>query len=433
MQNKLFGTDGIRGIWNEQISPELAFTIGKAVAVVFERENEDNLIVVGKDTRLSCDCLLYALCAGITSVGTNVVVLDIVPTACLPFSIKYHKANAGIMITASHNPAQHNGFKFFNGNGLKISTEQEDHIEYLIAHSYDINLCKYNSVGTITHSRKSVKEYINFLKKELKPCKHLNICFDVANGCAFEIVKEVFKHYKTTIYNFSTNGLNTNLACGANHIETLKNYMESNDEFDIGFAFDGDADRVQVVLSGGKVLSGEEVIYFLSKFYKNQKIVVSQMANFGLYDLLASEGTNCVVCGIGEKAIMNALLENNLNLGCENNGHYTLLDKTPTSDGILAAIKILSFFAMAGSLDCEYKPYYQITKNIKVKDKEFVMKSSLLKNCLDICESLISESGRILVRASGTENMIRILVEGKNKKMVNEIVNEISLTIEKLI
>ena len=243
----------------------------------------------------------------------------------------------------------------------------------------------------------------------------------------------MFKHYKTTIYNYSTNGLNANLACGANHIETLQNYMESNEEFDIGFAFDGDADRMQVVLKGGQILSGEEVIYFLSKYYKNQKIVVSKMTNFGLYDLLSKEGIKCVTCGIGEKNVMNTLLENNLHLGCENNGHYTLLDKTPTSDGILSAIKILSIFATRGNLNCKYKPYYQITKNIKVKDKNFVMKSSLLRNCLDVCESLISDMGRILVRASGTENLIRILVEGKNKKMVDEIMEEISKTIKKLI
>ena len=166
MQKKLFGTDGIRGIWKEDITPELAYEIGKAVSIVFERENEENLIVVGKDTRLSCDCLTTALCAGITAMGTNVILLDVVPTACVPFSIRYHKANAGIMITASHNPAEHNGFKFFNGNGFKISEEQEDHIEYIIDHNYNYTLAKYNKIGRVVSSRKSVKEYVNFIKKK---------------------------------------------------------------------------------------------------------------------------------------------------------------------------------------------------------------------------------------------------------------------------
>ena len=425
---KLFGTDGIRGIWNEDISPKLAYDIGKAVAKVFERENEKNLIVVGKDTRLSCDTLLSCLCSGITACGFDVIILDIVPTACVPFSIKFHNANAGIMITASHNPAKHNGFKFFNGNGFKISPEQESHIEYLIKNSCDISLCDYDKIGKIFHSRKSVREYINFLKKELKQTKNLKICFDTAHGCASEIIKEVFKHHNIVVYNGDFDGLNTNLACGANHIETLKSYVENGD-FDIGFSFDGDADRLGVMLRGGKVLSGEEVIYFLAKEYKNEAVVVSLMTNMALCSKLESEGINCVVCGVGEKEIMDALLENNLLLGCENNGHYTLLDKTTTSDGILSAIKLLNIFIENGNLNVDYTPNYQVNKNVKVGNKEEILKSNILQQKLNICESMLLESGRIVLRPSGTENLIRILVEGTDKRIVDEIVFELEKTI----
>lgn len=429
MQNKLFGTDGIRGIWKEDITPELAYEIGKAVSIVFERENEENLIVVGKDTRLSCDCLVSALCAGITAMGTNVILLDVVPTACVPFSIKYHKANAGVMLTASHNPAEHNGFKFFNGNGFKISEEQESYIDYIISHNYNYVLTRYNQIGRISSSRKSVKEYINYIKKQLKPCKKLKICFDTANGCATEIVKEAFKAFDYTIFNGAPNGLNTNLACGANNIEVLAEYMKSAD-FDIGFAFDGDADRVGVCLKGGKVLSGEEVIYFLSKYYSDENIVITKMANMALYNLLKNEGKECIITDVGEKPVLNALLENNLQLGCENNGHYIMLDLTTTSDGILSASRLLSMMSCLGELKSNYKPYYQIQKNIVVKDKQYVMQSSSLKNTIDVCDSLIMESGRILVRPSGTENLIRVLVEGIDKKLVDEIMDTISKTIE---
>lgn len=431
MQKKLFGTDGIRGIWKEDITPELAYEIGKAVSIVFERENEENLIVVGKDTRLSCDCLTTALCAGITAMGTNVILLDVVPTACVPFSIRYHKANAGVMITASHNPAEHNGFKFFNGNGFKISEEQEDHIEYIIDHNYNYTLAKYNKIGRVISSRKSVKEYVNFIKKQLKPCKKLKICFDTANGCATEIVKDAFKAFDYTIFNGAPNGLNTNLACGANHIDVLSAYMKS-DDFDIGFAFDGDADRVGVCLKGGKVLSGEEVIYYLSKFYLGEKIVITKMANMALYNTLKDEGTKCEITDVGEKPVLNALLQNNIKLGCENNGHYIMLDLTTTSDGILSAARLLSMMSCMGELKSNYKPYYQVQKNIVVCDKNYVMQSTNLKNTIDVCDSLIMESGRILVRPSGTENLIRILVEGLDKELVDEISETLCKTIENI-
>lgn len=431
MQNKLFGTDGVRGVWKENITPELAYELGKAVAIVFERENEENLIVVGKDTRLSSDCLVSALCAGITAMGTNVILLDVVPTACVPFSIKCHKANAGVMVTASHNPAKHNGFKFFNGNGFKISDEQENHIQYIVENSFDYTLSDHKLLGKIIHSRESVKEYINFIKKQLRPCKKLKICFDTANGCATDIVKEAFKSFDIKVFNDVPNGLNTNLACGANHIEVLSEYMK-NEDFDIGFAFDGDSDRVGVCLKNGRILSGEEITYFLSKFYLNQKIVITKMYNMALYNLLKSEGTECVVTDVGEKPILTALLENNIKLGCENNGHFMMLDLTTTSDGILTASRLLSMYSCLGEFKSKYKPFYQVQKNIEVKDKNYVMNSTNLKNAIDVCESLIMENGRILVRPSGTENIIRVLAEGEDKKLIDEIIDKLIKVIDEI-
>ncbi len=421
MFKKLFGTDGIRGTWGGKISSELAFDIGKAVAIIFERENETNTIIIGKDTRLSCDTLESALIAGITSMGTNVIVLGVVPSAVVPFSIISKKANAGVMITASHNPAEHNGFKFFNGNGFKISEEQENHIEHIIANSCDYVGTTYDKLGKITRSRSSVRKYVKFIREELKVCKKTKICFDCANGCASEIIKEIFRGYDYMLFNSTPNGLNTNLNCGANHIEELKKIMEVGD-FDIGFSFDGDADRVRVALRDGKIISGEDIIYLLTKYNNLTSVVTTKMSNMALYNALEKEDIPCFIVDIGEKAVLTGLLENNVLLGGENNGHYMLLNKITSCDGIFIAAQILSVYETNETLKTPFEPYYQIEKAIPVKNKNDVMKNKTLLETIDLCESLLMENGRILVRASGTEEVIRILVEGENTTLVTKIV-----------
>ncbi len=431
MFKKLFGTDGIRGIWKNQISPELAFDIGKAVAIIFERENETNTIVIGKDTRLSCDTLETALISGIMSMGTNVILLGVVPTAVIPFSITYYKANSGIIITASHNPGEHNGFKFFNGNGFKISEEQENHIEHIMANSCDYAIKNYNNLGQITRSRASIRKYIQFIKDELKACKKIKVCFDCANGCASEIIKEIFKEYDCTFFNCYPNGLNTNLKCGANNIEEINKIMEVGD-FDIGFSFDGDADRVRVALRGGKIISGEEIAYLLTKYNDLTSLVTTKMSNMALVNLLEKEDIPCIIVDIGEKAVLTGLLENNAVLGAENNGHYILMNKTTSSDGILVAAQIISIYETNNNLETPYSPYFQLEKSIQVKDKENVMKNPSLLKTIELCESLLAEKGRILVRPSGTEDVIRILVEGEDSLLPTDIMQTLITTVQNI-
>lgn len=432
MFKKLFGTDGIRGKWKDVISPELAFDIGKAVAIIFEREGEINKLIIGKDTRLSSDTLESALISGITSMGTNVINLGVVPTAVIPFAIKYHKANAGIMITASHNPKEHNGFKFFNGNGFKISEEQENHIEYIIANSSDYISSNYDQLGTIIHSRNAVKNYVKFIRDELKVCKKTKVCFDCANGCAFEIIKKIFKGYNCKYFNDSPNGININFKCGANNIEELQKIMKSED-FDIGFSFDGDADRVRVALKGGKLISGEDIIYLLTKYNDLKSVVTTKMSNMALYNVLEKEDIPCFIVDIGENPILSGMLENNSFLGGENNGHYILLTKTTSSDGIFIASQILSIFETNEYLETPFEPYFQLEKNIYVKNKMEIIKNKSLQKTIDICESFLPENGRILVRPSGTEEVIRILVEGENKNLVIKITEILNSAVESLL
>ncbi len=428
MFKKLFGTDGIRGTWGEKISPELAFSIGKAVALIFERENEKNTIIIGKDMRLSCDTLESALIAGITSMGTNVIDIGIVPTAAVPFSIAYYNVNAGLMITASHNPAEHNGFKFFNGNGFRISGEQESHIEHIIANSCDYVGVNYNKLGRVKHNTDSVKSYIKFIRKELKISKNIKICFDCANGCASEIIEEIFKGYNFRAFDNEPTGLNTNLGCGATHMEELKKIMEVGD-FDMGFSFDGDADRVRIALRGGEVLSGEDIIYILTKYNKLKSVITTKMSNMALVNCLEKEGIKCVVVDIGESAVLQGLLENNAILGGENNGHYILLNKEPTSDGILISAQIASVFEKNKGLEVPFEPYAQFEKAVEIKNKNEVIKNPMLKDKINLCESLLAEKGRILIRQSGTEEVIRVLVEGEEKSLVAEVGEELVKTI----
>ncbi len=420
MYKKLFGTDGIRGVWNDTISSELAFNAGKAAAIIFERENIQNTIIIGKDTRLSCDTIESALISGITSMGMNVIQLGVVPSAVIPFSIAYHKANAGLMITASHNPAEHNGIKFFNGNGFKISDEQEDHIEHLIANSSDYASKSFDKLGRIIRSRASVKRYVKFIRDQLKVCKKTKICFDCANGSASEIIKDIFKGYDHMTFNSLPNGLNINRLCGANNINELKKIMEVGD-FDIGFSFDGDADRVRVVLREGKVISGEDIIYLLTKYNNLTSVVTTKMSNMALANALEREDIVCFIVDIGEKPVLDALIENNVVLGGENNGHYILMDKTTTSDGILAAAQILSIYETDNSLSVPFEPYFQQERAVPVKNKNDLINEKRLKQTIDVCEGLLAESGRILVRPSGTEDVIRILVEGESQALVTEI------------
>ncbi len=432
MFKKLFGTDGIRGQWGDKITPELAFEIGKAVATIFRREGEQNSVIVGKDTRLSCDVLEASLISGITSMGTDVIKIGVVPTAVVPFSISYYKVNAAIMITASHNPASDNGFKFFNGNGFRISDEQESHIEHLISNSSDYALFPFDKLGRVHFSRASLNAYINMVKSELKFKKKFKILFDCANGSSSSVVKKIFKGYNCTFISSSPNGLNINDNCGATSMENIIEKMKTK-KFDVGFSFDGDADRVRIVLGGGKVVSGEDIIYHLTKYNNFSSVVTTKMSNMALSNQLENEGIKCVVVDIGESAVINGLLQTPSKLGGENNGHFLLIEKGACSDGILVAAQILSIMEKHPKLDVPYVKYSQFEKAVKVKNKEDIIRNSFIREKIELCESLLAEKGRILVRASGTEEVIRILVEGEDSNLVEEIGREIEENILKLV
>lgn len=420
MLKKYFGTDGIRGRFGKEITPKLAYEIGRAAAQIFNRENAENVIVVGKDTRLSSALLESALVSGITAMGTNVILLGVVPTAVVPFSIPFYKACGAIMITASHNPASDNGLKFFNGNGFRISTEQENRFESLLAHKTR-KIEPYNELGRIIPKTESVENYIKMVQYELKNgAENVRVCIDCANGASSQIAKEIFSGCNCKFVSSSPNGVNINDCCGAIHLENLKNELKKG-EFDIGFAFDGDADRVRVVLGNGKELSGEEIIYLLVKYNKFKSVVTTKMSNIALSIQLEKENIVCNTVGIGESEVIRGLLETKSVFGGENNGHYLFLEKGESSDGLISCAQLMSIFALTKNFNIPFKLFPHFESNVCVKNKTAIMESVSLENKVELCESLLGESGRILVRASGTENVIRILVEGEDEKLINEI------------
>lgn len=429
MIKKYFGTDGVRGEFGKFITPKLAYELGKAAAQVFERENSNNVIVVGKDSRLSSSTLESALISGITAMGTDVILLGVVPTAVVPFSIPFHKACGAIMITASHNKATDNGFKFFNGNGFRISIEQENRIENLLAHKKR-KINSFDKLGKVVRDETSVENYVKMIRNELNfDCENVSVCFDCANGASSKIAKQIFAGCRCEFVAASPNGININNNCGATCLSNLKKEMESG-KFQLGFAFDGDADRVRVILPGGKELSGEEIIYILAKYNNLKSIVTTKMTNIALLIQLEKEGIECNVVGIGESEVLRGLLETKSVFGGENNGHYLLLEKGESSDGLLSAAQIMSVFAKEGGFKIPFKLFPHFESNVPVKDKCSVMKSENLKTKIELCESLLGEKGRILVRASGTENVVRILVEGEDEALLNEIGKNLEETVK---
>ncbi len=430
MFRKLFGTDGIRGEWGNDINPELAYELGKAISILFNIDNDNTNIIIGKDPRISSDILECALISGITAMGSNVVKLGVVPTAVVPFSINEYKATAGVMITASHNESKYNGFKIFNGNGFRISKEQESRIEYIISNNCDYVINRYSKLGKIKNGIKFKNKYINCIKKELGELKNLKILVDCANGSACSVVKKIFNKNFSYIFD-NPNGLNINEYCGANHIDNLCKYIKDTNYYDLGLAYDGDADRVIFVDKFGEIIPSEYIIYNLLKFYKYNSLVTTKMSNSALINQLEKENILTKIVEVGESAIITGLLENNGYLGVENNGHYLFLNKGKSSDGILSSILILNMLICINNFKTPFKNYYKREINIYLNNKDNILSNQNLKNKIELCESLLNENGRILIRPSGTEKALRVLIEGNNQLIIKEIEDVLIKEIEK--
>ncbi len=428
----LFGTDGIRGIANTYpITCEVALKTGRAVGL-FTKEQGHTQVIIGKDTRISGDMLESAIAAGVASTGVNVKIAGIIPTPGVAFLCSTgNNVGAGIVISASHNPYQDNGIKIFNPDGEKLSDKQEDKIEDFILNS---KIVPQGSVGTISMISDSLERYSDFLLSKFPVGKlnaRLKVIVDSSNGAASKISPMVFHDalFDAQFISDVPDGENINLECGSQHTETLK-ALAIKEGADIGLAFDGDADRLIVIDEKGNEITGDRILAICSKFANTKKrlrnkIVVSTiMSNIGLGEMLDREGIQHLKSGVGDRKVVNQMKTCGAVIGGEDSGHIIFLDSHTTGDGLLSALKLLEVMIETGqslsSLASVMTMYPQVLKNVEIPpSSRDIIKNTLVVDTIKVVEDNLGDRGRVLIRFSGTQPVIRVMVEGEDQDMIN--------------
>ena len=442
---KLFGTDGIRGVVNQELTCDLAFKTGLALSSIIKQKNENFEIIIGKDTRKSCDMLECALSAAICSMGGNVTSIGVVPTPAIAFLTEKFKFQAGIMISASHNSYEFNGIKIFNSQGFKLSDILEQQIENIIFNNNFENTNNYNT-GTVKRQENLINYYIENLRNSINIDKNrdFKILIDCANGSASATVGKIFDNFNTnlkiSIINNNYNGININQNCGSVHIENLKSKI-LEEEFDIGIAFDGDADRCLAIDNHGKIIDGDTILGICAQnLKKNNKlsgntVVGTVMSNLGLKKFCAQNNINFVETQVGDRYVLEKILDKSYNFGGEQSGHVIFKDHANTGDGQLTALKLLDIIVNSGESSSYFNnlitKFPQKTNNIIINSNQ----KGLLNRSPEIIEyikninNMIENDGRILVRESGTEPKIRVMIEHKNEHELNNLLIEVTETI----
>ena len=443
--NKLFGTDGIRGAANKYpITPEMVVKIGKAAAFFFKNSGRTK-IIIGKDTRISGDMIESGLASGICSMGADVLLAGVIPTPGVAFNVLKNEADAGIVISASHNPYYDNGIKFFNNKGFKLSDQAETEIEKLIfdeSKSQQKN-CSNEKIGRIYKLKNPVKEYADFLKNSMLPSlEGIKIVIDCANGAACRAASLLFTHLKAEveILFINPNGENINYKCGSEHPDDLiKKVIEK--KADVGFAFDGDGDRLTAVDEKGDRLTGDQVLAVCANYLKKNKrlknnIVISTvMSNMGLGIALKDMGIQHILSGVGDRYVMEKMIAKQAVLGGEDSGHMIFLDHHTTGDGILSALRLLEVIKKEAkplsSLAKVMDVFPQVIINVEVNKKPPIDTDTDIMGIIKYVESILGQKGRVLVRYSGTQPLCRIMVEAptnddaqKYAKMIADTVKD---------
>ncbi|ABB14038.1 phosphoglucosamine mutase [Carboxydothermus hydrogenoformans] len=441
---KLFGTDGVRGVANRDLTPELAYKLGRAAAYVLKKKYNGQGIVVGKDTRISGDMLETALAAGILSVGLNVLRVGVMPTPAIAYLTRELKATAGAVISASHNPMEDNGIKFFSGSGFKLPDEVEEEIEKYVLGEKEIPIRPIGAeIGRVREISDAVLLYKSFAKNTVElPFSGLRVVVDCANGAASYVAPKIYEELGAEVIPiFNTpDGTNINANCGSTHPEALMRAVVEEGAH-LGLAHDGDADRVLAVDEKGNLVDGDQIMVIIGKYLKkkgllkNNRIVVTVMSNLGLKKAFAREGIEVLETKVGDRYVLEEMLKNGAIIGGEQSGHIILLDHNTTGDGIITALQLMQVIVAEGKklseLAQEMPKFPQVLKNVRVLDKEKIMASEELAKAIARGEKKLGE-GRILVRPSGTEPLIRVMAEGADAKLTEEVVDEIIAVIEKL-
>lgn len=420
----LFGTDGIRGTYGKEITPSLAFRCGCATSNLCKRKR----VLIAKDTRTSGDVLSLSLTNGLLSSGVDVLDIGIAPTPVVSFLVDKLNCDYGIMITASHNPKEDNGIKFFSSDGYKISEKEENEIEKFFAFN---NFSTYDKLGKYKYCPSKVNLYKNYLLQINKFKLDLKIVVDCSYGATYALAKKIFPAIceKVHFVCCKNNGMKINEKCGALHPENLKHQIKKFDA-DLGFAFDGDGDRIVCCDKYGNILDGDDILSILSlSLHKNEKFIVGTiMSNKGFEEYLSSLGLTLLRSDVGDKFVAQIMKEKNLSLGGEPSGHIIIKNLAKTGDGILTACTILkTLFDKNEKISklIKYKKYHQVFKNIKVNNKYRILNDQILNEKFIKIKESLNGVGRIVLRASGTEEVLRIMCEHKDKKIAEKTISEI--------
>jgi phosphoglucosamine mutase len=444
--NRLFGTDGVRGVAITELTCELAMNIGRAAALVLgSKEAEKPHILVGKDTRVSSDTLECALVAGLTSAGANAELLGVVPTPALAFLVREFNAYAGVMISASHNSFEDNGIKIFSEKGEKLSDEIIAKIEkYILDEPEKIALKSGANIGEICSLYSGKDAYMSLIENSIEgDLSGLKLLIDCANGSAVSCAG-IFLEMgaECDFIGNAPNGININKNCGSTHLGAISAAVKTGN-YHAGIAFDGDADRCLFVDEKGGEISGDKIIALLAKSMKekgklkNNTVVVTVMSNLGFHEYMHEHGVKTISAAVGDRYVYEEMKKNNCNLGGENSGHIILADIASTGDGILTATQFLNLLKEAkkplSELVSEIKNYPQRLIGIKIKPEEKANWNSNenIKKVIKEAENFLGENGRVNVRASGTEPLLRIMVEGKNEDEVDTWAEKIKEVVER--
>lgn len=441
MELKYFGTDGVRGVANQDLSPELAFRVGRAGGYVLTRHSERKQpqVLVARDTRISGQMLENALVAGLLSVGIEVLRLGVVTTPGVAYLVRAQEADAGVMITASHNPIEYNGIKYFGNDGFKLSDEMEAEIEQILdAPTDDLPRPAAEGLGTVDDYLEGALKYTSFLEQTISTdLSGLKIVVDAANGATSAFVSQLFADLNVDAIqiNSQPNGLNTNLDCGSTHPEGLQAAVVEHGA-DLGIAFDGDGDRCIAVDEQGNLIDGDKIMYVCGQYMeangrlKEHTVVTTVMSNLGMYKALEANGMTSEKTKVGDRYVVEAMKEHGYNLGGEQSGHIIFLDHNTTGDGMLTALQLLQVVKTSGKTLSELASpvvtYPQELVNITVQDKQAAQQNPALLAVIAEVEDEMAGDGRVLVRPSGTEPLLRIMAEAPTEELVHYYVDKIA-------
>ena len=443
---RIFGTDGVRGVANKELTVELAMNLGKAGAYVLTKENAHKpTILVGCDTRISGEMLANALMAGVCAVGANAVYAGVVPTPAIAYLTRKHNYDAGVVISASHNPAEYNGIKFFSKTGYKLSDRLEDEIEETLRmNSSELPMPLGDEVGKISYNYDLKDDYVDFAASLIDmDLSGLKIVLDTAEGAAYYTAESTLRKLgaEPIVIHNNPDGININRGCGSTHMEELREKVLEVGA-DIGIAFDGDADRMLAVDEKGNMIDGDQImaicgLYMKNKgILKNDTIVATVMSNLGFFQMGVRENIHIEQTKVGDRYVLECMLKEGYNLGGEQSGHVIFLDENTTGDGLISALHLLQVVVESGKKVSELAsvmtilPQALVNAKVSNRKKEYYMDNKNIADAIADFEKRFAGAGRVLIRPSGTEPLIRVMIEGNDQDFIDREAKALAKLIE---